>query len=99
MALVRRNRRTGELASYLILSGPGVALQPAGISPRRGETLWSSGEWELDVQGCARTGRALHDNGAAERLDAVFQPDQAGAPGRIGPAGPVVTDAEATGAT
>jgi hypothetical protein len=46
------------------------------------------------VQGCARADWALHGNGAAERLDAVFQPDEPGAPGRVGTTGPVIADAE-----
>jgi hypothetical protein len=54
-----------------------------------------SSEWKLEVQGCALSGRTVHGDRAAERLDAVPQPDQAGAVGRIGSAVPVVTDAEA----
>src|SRR6266478_4418608 len=49
------------------------------------EPLLSVGERELGMQGCARADRAVHGDRAAERLDAVFEPDEAGAPDRIGP--------------
>jgi hypothetical protein len=54
----------------------------------------SAVEWKLDAQGCARPRGAVDGYGTAERLDAVFQPDEPGAPDRICSANPVVTDAE-----
>jgi hypothetical protein len=61
-------------------------------TPRAG---WrSAGKGEFGVQGGARAGGAVDGDGPAERLHAVFQPDQAGAPHRIGSASPVITDAE-----
>jgi len=47
------------------------------------------------MQGCARAGRAVYGDRAAERLDAVFEPDQAGAPDWIGPTAAIVADAQA----
>ena len=49
------------------------------------------------MQGCARADRAVHGDRAAERLDAVLEPDQAGAPAWISPAAAVVADAQAKG--
>lgn len=46
------------------------------------------------MQGSSRAGGTVDGDGSAERLDAVPEPDQAGAPHRISPAGPVVTDVE-----
>jgi hypothetical protein len=57
----------------------------------------SAVEWKLDAQGCACPRGALDNQGAAQRLDAVFQPDEPGAADRVGPAGSVVTDVEPDG--
>src|SRR6266545_4317585 len=51
-------------------------------------------EWKLDIHGCAGATGALNGDRAAERLDAVFQADEARASCRIGPAGAVIADGE-----
>jgi hypothetical protein len=57
----------------------------------------SAGEWKLDTQGRTRPRGALDSEGAAQCLDAVFQPDEPRTPDRVSPADPVVTDAEPEG--
>src|SRR5882724_2116974 len=49
-------------------------------------------EWQLDVQRCARAGRALEREGAADRLGAVLEAKQSRATGGIGTALAVVAD-------
>ena len=44
----------------------------AGTEPRP----LSAGEWKLDAQGCTSPRGALDSEGAAQCLDAVFQPDE-----------------------
>ena len=53
------------------------------------------GEREFRAQAGTRPARAVEDDPAAERLDAVLQADQAGAPGEVGAAGAVVADRDA----
>jgi hypothetical protein len=50
------------------------------------------GEWQLDVQRCARAGQALEREGAADRLGTVLEAEQSGATGGIGTALAVVAD-------
>src|SRR6185437_16368376 len=57
----------------------------------------SCSEWQLDVQRCAGAAGAVQGEGAAQGLDAILQPDQAGAAARVGAAGAVVADAQAEG--
>jgi hypothetical protein len=57
----------------------------------------SAGERELGVHACARAWGAVNGDGAAERLDAVLEPDQPRSSVRIGAAGSVVTDPELNG--
>jgi hypothetical protein len=74
-----------------------VGCHPLSIRGVLAKAPPSAVERKLDPQGCARPRGALDSEGTAERLDAVFQPDEPGAPDRICSADPVVTDAEAEG--
>src|SRR5260370_16981438 len=72
-------------------------LGAAALRRAAREPLLSIGERELGVQGCARADRAVHGDRAAERLDPVFEPDEAGTPDRIAPAAPALTHPPPTG--
>jgi hypothetical protein len=63
--------------------------------PDRGSAF--SWRGELGVHGRARACGAVNGDGAAERLDAVLEPDQPRSPVRIGPAASYVIDPDLKG--
>ena len=74
--LIRRHRSAGGAGPEAEL-GPGTAAR-SGVAGYLGEDTGPP------------FGRALDPEAAADRGDAVLQSPQAGAPGRVGSAGPVV---------
>ena len=73
-------------------AGAGVIRSAGNCGGRPPGT--ATGEGQRDLHGGARAGWAVQEDAAAERLDPVGEPDEAGAAGGVGAAAAVVADAD-----